>query len=121
MQGWIESQMKSAPTVTVPLFCYGTLQEKPVQIANFGRELKGRADALPGYVQRMVTVVGSGGEATYPNAVPSANADEALLGTVYEITEEELVAADKYEEDADYRRIWVTLRSGAPAWVYLRE
>jgi gamma-glutamylcyclotransferase (GGCT)/AIG2-like uncharacterized protein YtfP len=113
--------MNSPPIATVPLFCYGTLQDKPVQIANFGRELEGRADALPGYVRRMVTVVGSGGEATYPNAVPSANSGDVVLGTVYEITEAELAVADKYEEDADYRRIWVALRSGAQAWVYLRQ
>jgi hypothetical protein len=39
-------------TASVPpvlLFSYGTLQKKNVQIANFGRELTGRADALPGY------------------------------------------------------------------------
>jgi hypothetical protein len=39
---------------------------------------------------------------------------------VFEITEQELIAADSYEKDRDYRRILVTLRSGVRAWVYCR-
>ena len=31
------------------LFSYGTLQQKNVQLANFGRELKGQPDKLPKY------------------------------------------------------------------------
>jgi len=38
------------------LFSYGTLQKRDVQIAIFGRELKGRADALSGYTRRIVPV-----------------------------------------------------------------
>ena len=107
------------------LFSYGTLQDKHVQIANFGRELNGRGDALPGYTRGSVPitdpeVLASGDETHYFNAVPSAHAADALSGTVFEVTEQELKAADRYEEDADYRRILVTLRSGAQAWVYLR-
>lgn len=32
------------------LFSYGTLQLKRVQVANFGRELIGAPEKLPGYV-----------------------------------------------------------------------
>lgn len=32
------------------LFSYGTLQQKEVQIANFGRELLGKKDILQGYI-----------------------------------------------------------------------
>jgi len=46
--------------------------------------------------------------------------EDAVSGTVFEITEQELAAADKYEEVAEYRRISVTLRSGDEAWVYVR-
>src|SRR5260370_39762586 len=60
------------------------------------------------------------GESHYANAEPSSNPEDAVAGTVFEITEQELAAADKYEEDAQYRRILVTLRSGDQAWVYLR-
>jgi len=106
------------------LFSYGTLQDKNVQIANFGRELTGRADALPGYTRGRVAigdpeVVALTGESYYANLVPSSNAGDAVSGTVFEITEQDLAAADRYEEPAGYRRILVTLQSGEQAWVYL--
>jgi hypothetical protein len=43
----------------------------------------------------------------------------AFAGTVFEITAQELVAADEYEV-ADYKRVRVVLKSGASAWVYVR-
>jgi hypothetical protein len=36
---------------------------------------------------------------------------------VFEITAEELAAADRYEV-AEYTRVLVTLKSGVEAWVY---
>ncbi len=42
------------------LFSYGTLQNKRVQIANFGRELTGREDALPGYTRPILVTLSSG-------------------------------------------------------------
>jgi gamma-glutamylcyclotransferase (GGCT)/AIG2-like uncharacterized protein YtfP len=109
---------------TVLLFSYGTLQHKSVQIANFGRELNGRKDSLPGYTRGRVPitdpdVVASSGESHYANAVPSSNPEDAVSGTVFEITEQDLAAADRYEEPAGYRRVSVTLGSGDRAWVYL--
>lgn len=95
------------------LFSYGTLQQKAVQIANFGRELEGSEDALPGYTIQILPV------SNYANAVPSANPQDEIAGTVFEVTDADLIAADKYEEDADYRRVLVTLRSSKEAWVYL--
>jgi gamma-glutamylcyclotransferase (GGCT)/AIG2-like uncharacterized protein YtfP len=117
--------MMTASTPTVLLFSYGTLQNKNVQIANFGRELTGREDALPGYARRMVAIIDPkaaalSGESHHANAEPSSNPEDAVSGTVFEITEQELAAADKYEEVAEYRRISVTLRSGDRAWVYVR-
>jgi hypothetical protein len=41
---------------SVLLFSYGTLQDQAVQLATFGRELKGRADSLPGYKQNWVEI-----------------------------------------------------------------
>jgi gamma-glutamylcyclotransferase (GGCT)/AIG2-like uncharacterized protein YtfP len=114
--------MPAKPTVL--LFSYGTLQDKNVQLASFGRELTGQNDALPGFVRRLVPVGDPDVEATglthYANAEPSGNPEDAVAGVVFEITEAELAAADEYEEPADYRRITVTLRSGKQAWVYLR-
>jgi gamma-glutamylcyclotransferase (GGCT)/AIG2-like uncharacterized protein YtfP len=116
----------TASTPTVLLFSYGTLQKKNVQIANFGRELTGRQDALPGYTRRMAPIndpsaAAAIGQSHYANAVPSSNPEDAVSGNVFEITEQELAAADQYEEDADYHRILVTLRSGDRAWVYVRS
>ncbi len=100
----------------VLVFSYGTLQDKSVQIANFGRELTGRVDALPGYIRRVVAI----GESNYFNLEPSSNPEDEISGTVLEITGQDLAAADEYEKDAEYRRIFVTLKSGDQAWVYLR-
>ena len=107
----------SALPSSVLLFSYGTLQDKDVQIANFGRELTGREDALPGYALADPVL---SDESQYVNITLSSNPEDAVSGTVFEITEHELAAADRYEEDADYRRILVALRSGDHAWVYRR-
>jgi hypothetical protein len=111
---------------TVFLFSYGSLQKKSVQIENFGRELTGRADELCGWVRRMVPIGDASAaagtdESHYANAEPSANPDEAVPGTVFAITPEELDAADEYEQRAEYRRTPVALRSGTQAWIYVRS
>lgn len=111
-------------TPSVLLFSYGTLQNKNVQIANFGRELTGCEDALPGYARRVVgiadpKIAALTGESHYTNVEPSSNPEDAVIGTAFEITEQELAAADRYEEGAEYRRILVALRSGHQAWVYI--
>jgi Gamma-glutamyl cyclotransferase, AIG2-like len=116
----------SVPPPNVLLFSYGTLQDKAVQTTNFGRELTGHEDALPGYVTQPVRVpdpdlVGSGGESQYTNVVPTSNPGDVVLGMVFEITAQELAAADEYERVAEYHRILATLRSGDQAWVYLRD
>ena len=115
----------TTPAETVLLFSYGTLQDKRVQIATFGRELTGREDSLPGYAMQRIRitdpqVVVEIGQSHYANAQPSPDKEHAVNGTVFEVTEQDLDAADKYEEDAEYRRILVTLRSGVQAWMYVR-
>ncbi|MGZ5397395.1 MAG: gamma-glutamylcyclotransferase family protein [Mycobacterium sp.] len=82
--------------VTELLFSYGTLRQPGVQRDVFGRELDGRPDAIVGY------------DLDYA----------AIEGTVYAVTEDDLVAADDYEVD-DCERIAVPLRSGDHAWVYV--
>lgn len=108
----------------VLLFSYGTLQLKSVQIANFGRELKGRADAMVGWTRAMVEitdpeVLRESGETHHPIVSPSDNPSDEIPGVVFEITPDELVAADTYEV-SDYKRVEVVLKSGARAWVYVK-
>jgi gamma-glutamylcyclotransferase (GGCT)/AIG2-like uncharacterized protein YtfP len=106
------------------LFAYGTLQDPAVQRANFGRELEGRTDSLPGYMLLSIVindanVVALSGKAHHRIAQRSANPEDEVAGTVYRLTAEELAAADRYEV-SDYTRALVTLKSGAQAWVYVR-
>lgn len=108
----------------VLLFSYGTLQYQAVQLATFGRELKGRADSLAGYKQNWVeitdpAVLAASGKTHHPIVQESSDLSDEIAGTVFEITEQELLAADEYEV-ADYRRVGVLLKSGASAWVYVQ-
>ncbi len=116
--------MDDAKDAAVLLFSYGTLQDKAVQIANFGRELAGRRDAIPGYSQSLVAigdpdVVATSGKTHHPIVQPSTDPKDEVPGMVFEITARELAAADAYEV-SDYKRIAVTLKSGVQAWVYVR-
>jgi hypothetical protein len=105
------------------LFSYGTLQQESVQIASFGRTLKGKPDALPGWRREMVEIIDCevfclSGERFHPILVPGEAGDE-IPGTVFEISEAELERADAYEVDA-YKRIAQRLKSGLDAFVYVR-
>lgn len=115
--------MSVATEASVYLFSYGTLQDKAVQIANFGRELTGSPDAMLGYEQAWVQitdpqVLATSGKTHHPILRPGSEASEPIPGTVFQITAQELVAADSYEV-ADYKRVSVALASGIEAWVYV--
>lgn len=104
------------------LFSYGTLRQPEVQLTTFGRLLEGRPDAIVGYDLDYVTitdphVIATSGSDRHPVLKPGA-ATVAVEGTVFSISEAELVAADAYEVD-DYVRVAVPLRSGQTAWVYV--
>jgi hypothetical protein len=106
------------------LFSYGTLQEERVQLSTFGRRLRGEEDALPGYEPALVKVedarfVASSGRTHHANVVFTGGADSRVTGTVFEITEAELAAADRYEAPAAYARTSVVLASGRQAWLYV--
>ena len=105
------------------LFSYGTLQQDEVQQASFGRLLKGASDALVGWKQEMVEitdpdVLAKSGKRFHP-IVMQGDAQDRVPGTVFEITAEELAAADRYEV-ADYKRVAAKLASGLTAWVYVK-
>jgi gamma-glutamylcyclotransferase (GGCT)/AIG2-like uncharacterized protein YtfP len=107
----------------VRLFSYGTLQQQSVQLSSFGRLLKGAPDALPGWKREMVEitdpdVLAKSGMRFHPIIVPGTAPDE-VAGMVFEITEDELASADRYEV-SDYKRIAVRLKSGTEAWVYVK-
>jgi|JYMV01.1.fsa_nt_gi gamma-glutamylcyclotransferase (GGCT)/AIG2-like uncharacterized protein YtfP len=105
------------------LFSYGTLQNTPVQLETFGRELEGYEDKLLGYRLEMVEignsdVVDLSGETHHPIAIESSDDDDQVAGVIFKITKEELVRSDKYEVDA-YKRVMGRFKSGAQAWVYV--
>ncbi|MBE8717149.1 gamma-glutamylcyclotransferase family protein [Cellvibrio polysaccharolyticus] len=105
------------------LFSYGTLQLKSVQIANFGRELKGAADKLPGYVVEQVEitdprVLAESGQKYHPILKYTGNSRDQVAGTVFEVTTHDLEKADAYEVD-DYKRVAESLLSGKRCWVYV--
>jgi hypothetical protein len=115
--------MSTGPRPTERLFSYGTLQLEAVQVATFGRQLRGRADVLPGFEQAMVQiddpeVVATSGKTHHPIVKFTGRASDTVPGTVFDMTGEELRSADAYEVAA-YKRVSVTLQSGLRAWVYV--
>jgi gamma-glutamylcyclotransferase (GGCT)/AIG2-like uncharacterized protein YtfP len=93
------------------VFAYGSLQQDDVQRATFGRLLYGQRDTLPGFESSSV--------GPHTNVTFNGGADSRVDGTVFEITDAELAAADRYEQVAAYARISVHLASGKQAWVYV--
>lgn len=106
----------------VQLFSYGTLQDEAVQLATFGRKLKGVADVLSGYRQTKIPITDQpelSGDDYYFNAQPTGLSTDSVAGTRFEVTQQELEQADVYEATANYKRITVILNSGTTAWVYV--
>lgn len=106
------------------LFSYGTLQEDAVQVSTFGRLLNGHRDELTGYTPSLVpiqpTQLEPGSDRTHhANATFTGRSDTRVSGTVFEVTDAELAAADEYELTTSYKRIAVVLASGEEAWVYV--
>jgi len=89
----------------------------------FGRLLTGTKDFLKGYKLASIEIkdeafLAKGGEKFQRTLIASKDAADVIEGTVFEISREELIRADKYEPD-NYKRIKVTLLSGKAAWIYL--
>ena len=107
----------------IPLFSYGTLQLREVQLANYGRELEGEPDALVGYklirlADRDPDAVRISGTKTHMVVRESGNPADRVTGVVYLLTAEELAETDRYE-GSDYGRTELTLESGRRALVYV--
>ncbi|WP_158915903.1 gamma-glutamylcyclotransferase family protein [Caulobacter sp. S45] len=109
----------------IALFSYGTLQLESVQVASFGRRLGGEPDAMVKFRMEMIeitdpNVLAVSGMRFHPIVLPSDDPADVVKGTVFRITPEELDAADRYEV-VDYTRVYLRLRSGLDAWVYIRH
>lgn len=107
------------------LFSYGTLQQKGVQLANFGRELLGTRDVLQGYVVAQVQIVDErvireSGKDVHPILRFTGDTADEVTGTVFEISDAELARADDYEVE-DYIRVRAQLRSGKSCWIYTED
>jgi gamma-glutamylcyclotransferase (GGCT)/AIG2-like uncharacterized protein YtfP len=107
------------------LFSYGTLQLKKVQVESFGRILTGSPDQLKAYKLEQLSITDKmvllrSEQAAHPIAVPSANMDDFIAGTVFEITDKELAQSDDYEV-SDYKRVEVILASHKKAWAYVKK
>ena len=107
----------------IPLFSYGTLQLREVQLANYGRPLEGTPDALVGYrlevlPDRDPNAVRISGTKTHMVVRRTGNPADRVPGTIFLLTAEELAATDRYE-GSDYARAELPLESGRRAIVYV--
>ncbi|TCC97378.1 gamma-glutamylcyclotransferase family protein [Pedobacter psychroterrae] len=105
------------------LFSYGTLQKDKVQLETFGRLLKGEKDVLTGYTLSSVEitdaeVLAASEQQFHLIAIPTEADTDTIEGVIFEITMEELLAADEYEAE-DYKRVKEKFKSGNEAWVYV--
>ena len=81
------------------LFSYGTLQQESVQIATFGRKLRGGLDSVLGHRLSEVKitdpyVLATSGLAAHRIMIPSGDPAHEVHGMVFAITPEELAAAE---------------------------
>lgn len=105
------------------IFSYGTLQFEHVQIANFGRKLNGHKDSLSKFKQTDIEikdsdVVATSGNHIHPIISYTGQSEDIVIGSVFEISAQELKQADTYEV-SEYKRIKVQLDSGIFAWAYV--
>jgi gamma-glutamylcyclotransferase (GGCT)/AIG2-like uncharacterized protein YtfP len=108
------------------LFSYGTLQREDVQLRTFGRKLRGERDALVGYQVSQVPITDPEvalalGKTHHDNALHDGACGSRLTGTVFEVSDAELVVVDAYEQQYAYRRVMAALASDRQAWVYVHQ
>lgn len=104
------------------LFSYGMLRESAVQLELFGRLLAGEPDELVGFAQSTKLIedsafIAKSGKAEHAVVIFTGKGEHRVHGTVFDLTDAEIEAADRYEP-AGYERIQTALRSGRVAWVY---
>ena len=119
---WYSLSFAAAAPAEHPLFSYGTLQDEALQQRLFGRSLAGTPDTLLGFrmdwlEERDPGAVAASGVVRHPVVHETGNTHDRIPGTLLRLNDAELARADEYEAD-DYRRVRVTLASGAQAWLY---
>jgi len=87
--------------------------------------LSGKKDSLKHYKLDKLhitdaEVLRKSGKEFNPIAVKTNSLDDYMEGTVFEITDEELIQTDKYEV-SDYKRVLETFDSGKIAWEYVAK
>ena len=105
------------------LFTYGTLQKEETQLRLFGRTLNGIADILEGYKVTSANIfdqnfLATGEGRVQKTLVPTGVCGDFVEGIVYEVSEDELVLAEK-NEPRNYMKMKVILKSGNDAWIFL--
>jgi hypothetical protein len=105
------------------LFSYGTLQKEKVQLDLFGKILPGSPDVLRGYTFSTIEITDetflAKGQGKFQKTLTISDyKNDMVEGTALELTNEELLIADKYEP-GDYKRTNVVLDSGKKAWIYI--
>lgn len=108
------------------LFSYGSLQEEQVQLSTFGRLVQGERDALVGFEPSLVTIEDpqvrlATGKTHHANASANGKSESRVEGTVFEVSEAELLRVDEYEKAFSYKRIEVNMASSRIAWVYIAQ
>lgn len=106
------------------LFSYGTLQQEEVQLSTFGRKLDGEKDLLLGYEPSLVKIPDPAvaqrlGKTHHDNVNATGDDWSTVQGTVFEVTDDELSRADRFEAEFAYQRVDAELASGKRAWVYV--
>jgi len=107
------------------LFSYGTLRQQNVQLKNFGRLLDGAEDTLKKFILKDLEITDKvvlqvSDKKFHPILSYTGNEKDKVMGTVFKITSDELLKADRYEVD-DYKRVEVTLESGIKSWAYVEK
>lgn len=107
------------------LFSYGTLQNTEVQLRLFGRLLNGTKVILKGYKLCQIEIndelfLAQGDGKFQMTLIPSKDVNNLIEGTIFELSESELLSADSYEPD-NYKRIEIELESGKRVWIYTAD
>lgn len=124
--GQLPAHAAPAQLLLMPLlFSYGTLQQESVQLSTFGRRLNGDRDELLGFELGTMRVadaafVATSGKADHAVVRFTGVSSARVSGMVFEISDEELAAADTYEPNG-WVRVEGTLLSGRRAWVYAAD